>query len=164
MPAFKYEEIWPCWARVSPGPQWLTLDLSCPSYTQPHPFLSASPRPSTPTGARAVAIFSVLMLLFFFKEKNISPYPWLCHGQTERSIGLNPTLFIDFISFLDPQAAEVHFHPKWKGSVAFCLSGRRAHDLHKECVVSVYSAPMKCRLTQQQIFMKRLRIRRSGDR
>lgn len=86
-------------------------------------------------------------------------------GKTERSIGLDPTLFIDFISFLDPQAAEVHFHPKWKGSVAFCLSGRRAHDLRKECVcLFVYSARMKCQRIQQQIFMKRLRIRHSGDR
>lgn len=58
--------------------------------------------------------------------------------KTERSVGLNLTLFIYFISFLDPQAAEFHFDPKWKGSGFLSELEKRVHaHICKDCVLFV---------------------------
>lgn len=61
-------------------------------------------------------------------------------GKKERSIGLNPTLFIYFLSFLDPQAAEFHFHWQWKGSGLLSDLEERVHaHLCMECILSACS-------------------------
>lgn len=134
MPAFKQGGSNHPGPVVPLGHNQVTLCRSRPPQTQPHPFLVSPQR-----GARAVVIYSVLTLLFFLEEKYFSvsvSLSWVKKKDHKVSI----RLFIYFISFLDPQAAELHFHLKWKGSDLLSDLEKRDHaHSHRECFVCLFN-------------------------
>lgn len=132
--AFNDWEIWPSCACISTHPQW----------ANPRQWLAPSDQP-TPSSVSLLTeaqghLSSTQCLCYCFSQERkifLCIYVFVI-GKKERSIGLNPTLFIYFLSFLDPQAAEFHFHWHWKGSGLLSELEERVHaHLCMECVLFI---------------------------
>lgn len=94
-------------------------------------------RHPTPTEVQGPSVvrYSVLLLLFFLKEKNISLYPRLCHRQN-RKINRSPSNTCHWFHFLPGSISrEYHFHPKWKGSGLLSEREKRAWLTQGMCCV-----------------------------
>ena len=94
-------------------------------------------RRPTPTEVQGPSVvrYSVLLLLFFLKEKNISLYPRLCHRQN-RKINRSPSNTCHWFHFLPGSISrEYHFHPKWKGSGLLSEWEKRAWLTQGMCCV-----------------------------
>lgn len=109
------------------GPPWRALGSSClsPLNTAPLP-QEVFPTPTEVQGPLSCTQCYCYCSCFSWKRKGFLCNQVFVIGKTERSISPHPTLIIDFISFLDPEAASFTSVQNER-EVAFCLSGRREH-------------------------------------